>query len=155
MFVIKGSMTMTHEQLQSDDEFLTAFLDCRLDAKCFDHRAHVRLAWLVLNRYPLEAAVERICSGISRFAAHLGATQKYSRTMSEALVRLMAHGGAGTPEMTWDEFTRANSWLVSDIRGMLARHYSPERLDSLEARQRFVAPDRLPLPECRHQPHRH
>ena len=137
----------------SDEDFIAAFLECRLDAKCFDHRAHVRIAWLMLNRYPLEAAVERICSGIARFATHVGARDTYNRTMSEALARLMAHGGAGSSAMTWDDFIHANPWLVSDIRGMLARHYSTERLDSLDARQRFIAPDRLPLPECRAQSH--
>jgi hypothetical protein len=140
---------LDQEQGMSDDDFLAAFLECRLDARDFDHRAHVRVAWLLLNRHPLEDAVERICSGIERFAAHLGATGKYHRTLSEALVRIMANCGAGTASMTWDEFTQANPALMSDVRGILARHYSPERLGSTDARQRFVAPDRLPLPPCR------
>jgi hypothetical protein len=133
----------------SDEEFLAAFLECRLDEADFDHQAHVRVAWLMLNRHSLEDAVERICSGIERFATHVGAAEKYNRTMSEALVRIMASYGAGAASMTWDESAHANPGLMSDVRGMLAHHYSPERLGSIEARQRFVAPDRSPLPICR------
>lgn len=38
--------------------------------------------------------------------------------------------------------------LRSDALALLARHYSPERLDREAARQHFVPPDRLPLPPC-------
>jgi hypothetical protein len=130
----------------ADEDFRAAFLERRLDARDFDHRAHLRVAWLMLSRYPLEDAVERICWGIERFATHCGASEKYHRTLSEALVRIMASYGAGTSAMTCDEFTRANPELISDVRGMLARHYSPERLGSPEARQRLLAPDLSLLP---------
>jgi hypothetical protein len=132
----------------SDDDFLAAFLDCSIPPGAFDHRGHLRVAWLLLQRHPLDEAVERVCDGIARLAAHLGVPGKYHRTLTEALVRLMAHGGAASAELGWEEFLRANPALVSDARGLLARHYTPERLESAEARARFVPPDRLPLPAC-------
>jgi hypothetical protein len=130
----------------TDDAFLAAFLDCSMPPAGFNHRGHIRVAWLLLRRLLLEAAVAQTCEGIARLAAHLGVPGKYHRTLSEALVRLMAQGGATDPARGWEDFLRANPRLLDDARGLLARHYSPERLALPEARTAFLPPDRLPLP---------
>jgi hypothetical protein len=137
---------MTDSKTMSDDAFLAAFLDCSMPPAGFDHLGHVRATWLLLQRRPLERAVEETCEGIARLAAHLGVPGKYNRTLSEALVRLMAHGGAARPTLSWEGFQAENPELMNDARGVLARHYSPERLSSEAARERFVTPDRSPLP---------
>ncbi|PKO34933.1 MAG: hypothetical protein CVU34_05460 [Betaproteobacteria bacterium HGW-Betaproteobacteria-7] len=137
---------MTDPKVMSDDEFLAAFLDCTMPPAGFDHYGHVRVAWLLLRSHSLDVAVDRTCDGIARLAGHLGVPGKYHRTISEALVRLMFHGGAASPELSWEGFIVANSPLMDDARSLLARHYSNEQLASSEARERFVAPDRMPLP---------
>lgn len=137
---------MTDPKRMSDDEFLAAFLDCTMPPAGFDHHGHVRVAWLLLRRHPLPEAIERTCDGIARLASHLGVPGKYHRTLSEALVRLMFDGGAARPERSWTAFLAANRPLIDDACGLLAKYYSAERLDSAEARQRFVPPDRMPLP---------
>ena len=81
-----------------------------------------------------------------RLAAHLGVPGKYHRTLTEALVRLMAASGAASPALSWEAFRVANPQLMEDARSLLARHYSDALLASSEARAVFVAPDRLPLP---------
>ncbi len=140
------SSTSTASAVLSDQEFIDAFLTCRLPAAQFRHRGHLRIAWLLLQRQPLELAIEEICNGIARLAAHLGAPGKYHRTLSQALVRLMAHGGATT--LPWDEFLSANPELLTDVRSTVGRYYSSEVLDSARARISFVEPDRMPLPAC-------
>lgn len=142
----KLSSVSTAPISMSDQEFVDAFLACRLPAAQFQHRGHLRIAWLLLQRHPLELAIEEICNGIARLAAHLGAPGKYHRTLSEALVRLMAHDGAAT--LSWDEFLSANPELLTDVRGTVGRYYSSELLDSARARISFVEPDRMPLPAC-------
>lgn len=137
---------MIDPNAMSDEEFLAAFLDCRMPAAGFDHRGHVRVAWLLLRRYPLAEAIALTCAGIARLATHLGVPGKYHRTVSEVLVRLMAHGGATRPDLTWEGFLQANQALLMDAKGQLARHYSAHRLASAEARENFLPPDRLPLP---------
>lgn len=134
---------MSRAVTMSDEEFLSAFLECRLPAAAFDHRGHVRIAWLLLRRLPLEPAIEQICGGISRFATHLGAPDKYNRTLSEALVRLLAQ--CDLHSMTWEQFLDANAPLLKDVPGVIARHYSPECLNSPAAKASFVPPDRQPL----------
>jgi hypothetical protein len=145
---------MTIDRL-SDDEFLAAFQACRLQAADFDHRAHVRMAWLLLERQPLEEASGSICAGIQRFALHLGATTKFHRTISEALTRLIASKAAAGGPRTWPGFAHAHPELMTNVRELLAQYYSPELLSSEAARQRFVAPDRAPLPPCPPRKHDH
>lgn len=129
-----------------DDTFLAAITGCHLPASAFGHREHLRLGWLHLRRAPLQAAIEACCADIARFAAHHGATDKFHRTVTEALLRLMAHGGTADSALDWPGFQQRNAALLNDARGLLARHYSPTLLASAEARHRFLPPDRLPLP---------
>lgn len=131
----------------SDDEFIAAFLACGLPPSAFDHLGHLRMAWILLQRLPLEDAVEAACQGIERFAAHLAVPDKYHRTLSEALARLMAYHGGADPARSWPDFVAANPALVRDARGLLERHYSPGLMASAEARRRFLDPDRMPLPK--------
>jgi hypothetical protein len=129
----------------SDDEFLARFDDLTLPAAEFNHLGHLRLAWLCLRRYDPDEAIRRCCTGIEAYAAHLGARDKFHRTVTEAMVRLLA--AAGTQRFTdWESYRAAIPDLVADARASLARHYSAPLLAGDEARRRFVAPDLAPLP---------
>ena len=130
----------------TDQEFLDAFLEARLLPGDFDHRGHLRAAWLVLREHPLDEAVERICNGIRGLATSFGAPEKFNRTLTEAIVRLMLQ--ADSAPLTWTEFLSANPELLKDLPGVLARHYSPQLLSSATAKATFIPPDRLPLPPC-------
>jgi hypothetical protein len=119
-------------QAMDDLTFLAQVEACALDPSLFNHAGHMRLARVCLQLHPVDAAAARCCRAIQRYAAHLGAADKFHWTVTEALVRLMAGGAA-------DEVTR-------DARACLQRHYSAAVLAQPDARQRFVAPDLLPLP---------
>lgn len=128
-----------------DPAFLAAIAHCTLPAAAFDHRQHLRLGWLHLRQAPLQPAIESCCADIARFAAHHGAQGKFHRTVTEALLRLMAARGAVDPALDWPGFQRRNAAMLADARGLLARHYSPTLLASPAARLSFQPPDLLPL----------
>ncbi|ADG18837.1 hypothetical protein [Paraburkholderia atlantica] len=130
----------------TDDIFLEAFLACRLPPSAFDHRNHLRVAWIHLQRFPLDEAIERTCAGIARYAAHLGVPDRYHRTMTEALIRLMERAGASDQSRSFDDFLAYAPAFSGDCRTLIAAHYSPGLLDRADARSRFLPPDRLPLP---------
>lgn len=136
-------MTTTDTRL-TDAEFFEAFERCDLTGAQFGHQGHLRIACLMLQRFPVDAAVLRTCNGIQRLATHLGAPDKFHRTVTETLVRCMAHRGAAS--LPWEALLRTHPELVNDARAVLARHYSEERLDDPRARRAFVGPDREPLP---------
>ncbi|MEX3947288.1 hypothetical protein AB4Y40_05950 [Paraburkholderia sp. EG287B] len=130
----------------TDDAFLEAFLACRLPPGAFNHRNHLRVAWIHLQRFPLDEAIERTCAGIAQYAAHLGAPGQYHRTITETLIRLMAHAGASDPLRSFDEFLARAPAFSGDCRALVAAYYSSDKLNRPEARVFFLSPDRLPLP---------
>jgi N-formylglutamate deformylase len=127
-----------------DEACLEAFLRCALTAAEFNHRNHLRIAWMHLQRYPLDDAIARTCDGIARLAAHLGVPERANRTLTEAVMRLMAYHGAADPRLPWETFIANTPALLTDCKTLIARHYSPELI--ARARHRFLPPDRLPLP---------
>jgi len=124
----------------NDVEFLAAFHACSLPPFCFHHADHLRLAWLHLRQQPLEAAITNVCSGIQVYAKHLGKPEIYHETLTVAWVRLLA----SHDEPTFDEFLRVNDHRLN--RKLLHRFWSPERLQSEQARREWLAPDKTSLP---------
>lgn len=129
----------------TEQAFLDELFELRLQAADFDHRGHLRAGWLLLRAHALPQAIELCCDGIQALARHLGAADKYHRTVTEALLRLMAAGGAAG--QSWSELEQSQPLLFSDARALLARHYSSAQLARPEARIRFLPPDLQPLPE--------
>lgn len=129
-----------------DDTYLALFERRELGPEHFDHRGHLYMAWLHLTRYGLEEANRRVCDGIRDLAVGFGVPEKYHRTLSEALMRIMAGRLDEAPAGEgFEAFLDRNPDLVRDARAVLERHYSPARLDSDIARAGWVEPDRLPI----------
>lgn len=137
---------MSANTILSDEDFLSSFNDCSAPPSVFNHEGHVRIAWIHLQRYPLAHAIQLTCDGIERFASHLGAPDKYNRTLSEALMRIMASQGASDARLSWDGFLLQNHELLEDAKQLLGRYYSNELLTSMEAKDTFLPPDISPLP---------
>ena len=123
-----------------DEEFLRAFHGCELPAACFRHGDHLRLAWLHLHREPAAEALERVCTGIRRFAAHHGVSHIYHATLTTAWVRLLATHR----EPDFEQFMRLNEHRLN--LGLLHRFWTPDALSSDAAKRGWLAPDREALP---------
>jgi hypothetical protein len=120
-----------------DRAFVAALESCTLPSEAFDHRAHVRLAWLYLSEEPLLEALSRFVSALKRYAGSLGASGKYHETITYAFVFLIHERMAEHPAATFDEFAAANPVLFGPI---LEKYYQPETLASPLARMIFVLP---------------
>lgn len=130
----------------TDDQFLASLADGSLPPSQFGHLGHIRLGWICLQRHGAGPATELACATIAAYASHLGAADKFHRTMTEAMMRLLAAAGAGDRSLAWPQFAASIAELTQDARGVLARHYSPGLLAAEHARASFAAPDRAPLP---------
>jgi hypothetical protein len=131
----------------TDDEFLTAFEECRIPPELWTHEAHIRMAWLYLRRRPLDEVIPIVRRGITRYAESRGKTGAYHETITVGYLVLIdgriGRGGAGG---TFAEFRERHPDLLDRGLSALLEHYSREVLDSTEARATFVEPDRAPLP---------
>lgn len=123
-----------------DDEFLRRLADCSLPPEAFDHRGHVRAAYLVLTETAgFGAALERMRALITGYAAHLGKAGLYHETVTVAFMALInarrAEAGEG---LSWEAFAAANPDLFD--KEILSRRYERSVLQSELARRVFLLP---------------
>jgi hypothetical protein len=129
----------------SDEEFVTAFEECRIAGDSFHHADHVRLAWLYLREFGASGAQEKMLDGIRKMAAHNGALQKFHYTTTVAWLRVVAAAQkADAVPVSFEEWIVKHPALVD--KKHLQTHYTKERLESEEARSGWVEPDLRPLP---------
>lgn len=131
----------------ADQAFLDALTARTLAASQFDHRAHLRLAWLCLSELGWPAGADRCARTIRDYANAVGATTKYHETVTRAVLALVRDRMRRHPCVAFGDFLDANPDLVEDALGLLLVHYSRDRLFSGQARQEFLAPDLAPLPD--------
>jgi hypothetical protein len=132
-----------------DDEALwVAFSESGLTAAQWTHEAHVRTAFLFVQRFALDEAHLRLRAGIIRLNARHGLIETGARGYFETLTRawlvlvadaLQRSGAPSSAELL------ARCPELHD-RGLALRHYSKGRLSSVRARAIFIEPDLAPLP---------
>lgn len=115
----------------------------RIEAGSFDHEAHVYLAWLYLQEFPLTAAIERFSAALRRLTLKLGVPGKYHETITWFFMLIIAARRKDQPANDWPQFKADNGDLFSKEQNVLHRYYSKKMLASEEARRSFVLPDRL------------
>ena len=145
---------MSADDSFDDDELVAAFERAAVPAEAWDHRAHVRVAFVYARQYGWETAVARMRSGLVALnAAHqvpdvVG--RGYHETITVAFLRLI--GAAcqraacqGRAFASSAEFCDAHPELMT--KDALLAYYSRDRLAGAEAKAAFVEPDLRPLPE--------
>jgi hypothetical protein len=137
---------MTHGISQDDQRFRERFETFAIPAGRFDHRSHIRLAYIHLCDSDPNTAHLDIRRSLHAYLDHHGADPaKYSETITRAWVLAVHHFMAHSPDTeSATEFIEANPALL-DSKIML-KHYSSERLFSDLARVSFVEPDLQPIP---------
>ena len=130
----------------TDEEFARAFERGEITPAAFDHRAHVRVAWVYVREGPsLEAATDRMRAAIRRFAAAANASQKYHETITVLWMVLLADASHAVAAPCELEAVLAQRADLAD-KNLPLKYYSRERLFTDEARARWVDPDLAPLP---------
>lgn len=140
--------TLDNGERIDDQTMLEAFEGATLPADAWTHAAHLHAAFGLMRRYGPHEGLVRMRSGIFGLnAAHGTATtafQGYHETMTVAWFVLVAAAVRDTGALTFEELVNRKPGLLDPAT--LRHHYSAERLESLEARARFLAPDRALLP---------
>lgn len=127
----------------SDQELIERFERLTLPLESFHHREHVRVAFLYLQQYPAQKALQAFCESLRRFAEAYGKANLYHETISWAYVFLIQErmARAGNAQ-SWEEFARNNADLLAWKDGILSRMYRAETLASDLAKKIFVFPDK-------------
>lgn len=138
---------MKHLITKEDLEFKGKFESCKFPVPEFDHRAHLRLAYVYLVDNNKDIAVQLMrdaLTGLLRYAG-IDPSQKYHETLTEAWILAVHHFMNTTSSSeSADDFIEKNPVML-DSKIMMT-HYSVEVLFSRKARQSFVEPNLDPIP---------
>jgi hypothetical protein len=121
----------------TDSEFQRAFEDTTLEP--FHHRDHLRVTWIYLSQFGETATLERLGPAILRYADARRVGHKFHQTVTIAWIRLLSQAF----ENNFDAIVEKHPQLLD--KKFLERFYSPDLLQSPEARAHWVEPDREPL----------
>lgn len=139
-------MNMSFDKTKADIIFRDQMEACELPPASFNHRAHLRLAYIYLTENDSDASSALMRDTIGRFLIHNGVDpSKFHETLTKAWILAVRHFMDRTgSSKSADDFIDSNPKLL-DTEIMMT-HYSAEVLFSDEARAAFVQPDLDPIP---------
>jgi hypothetical protein len=134
----------THFDL-TDTEFQFAFQTCTLDPTLFTHEAHLRLAWIHVKKYRVEQAIENINTQLLQFVDHVGARDKFNKTVTVAATRAVNHFINKSKSESFADFIQEFPRLKYNFKEVLTFHYGHDIFKSEKAKGEYVEPDLLPF----------
>lgn len=136
---------MEHHLLLGDNELEHLFENAQLDPRLFSHEAHLRLAWIHLNKYGEINAIKNLTDQIPVFAKKHGAPGKYNTTLTVAAIKAVYHFYKKSASSNFQDFIVEFPRLKTHFTALMAAHYSFDIYHSQEAKSEFLAPDLLPF----------
>jgi hypothetical protein len=137
---------MTRRRSPDDEAFREDFEAGRISPAEFDHRGHVRLAYVYLVEQDPDTATASMRSALQAFIRRNDVpASKYHETLTHAWILAVRHFMERSPgtASAGDLIARHPELLDSKI---MLTHYSAATLFSDEARAGFVEPDVTPIP---------
>jgi hypothetical protein len=129
----------------SDLEFLRLFTSCELNPEVFTHEAHLRLAWINIDKYGIESAENEIQNHLKKFVAHVGARDKYNKTVTIAAMKAVYHFMLKSDANNFKDFISEFPRLNHNFKELLETHYSFDIFNSDRAKMEFLSPDLIPF----------
>jgi len=134
----------THFDL-SDIQFEEQFKIGTLDVTLFSHEAHLRLAWIHVQKYGVYTAITNICNQLQAFVILHGAEAKFNKTLTIAAIKTVHHFIGRSDATMFGEFILEFPRLKYHFKELMAAHYQVDIYNSAEAKKEFIQPDLLPF----------
>jgi hypothetical protein len=122
----------------TDQDFLHAFETTCLKEEDFDHAAHVRAGFLLIQRHGFVCALAHYCTALRALTAYYGAAEKYHETITIAYLSLINERMAPAPDIKWENFKAAHPDLFT--KDALSAFYTPAQLARADYRAVFHLP---------------
>ena len=135
---------ITHYIL-NDIEFEEQFKTGVLNLEIFNHEAHLRLAWIQINKYGIERAQNNIQKQLLAYVDKLGARHKYNTTLTVAAIKAVYHFMLKSESDTFKDFILEFPRLKHSFKNLMNSHYEIDIFSSEKARIEFIEPDLLPF----------
>ena len=129
----------------SDSDFEKKFISCELIPSDFTHEAHLRLAWININRYGIKQAEKNIQSGLQNFVEFVGAKDKYNLTLTLAAIKAVCHFMLKSKSDNFKDFITEFPRLKNNFKDLMACHYGFDIYNSDKAKSEYLEPDLVPF----------
>lgn len=129
----------------NDSEFEKQFASCELNPNIFSHEAHLRLAWIHINKYGLENAETNIQNQLKKYVEFVGAKDKYNTTLTLAAIKAVYHFMCKADIDNFKEFITVYPRLKYNFKELIACHYGIDIYNLQAAKNDFLEPDLLPF----------
>ncbi len=140
---------MSLEISNSDMKFMSEAESCSFPVDAFDHRAHLRLAYIYLVRDGnTRAATQAMRKTLIQLLESIGVdpSAKFHETMTEAWIKAVYHFMNNTERaLCANEFIDQHPQMLDS--SIMLSHYSAEVLFSNDARKSFIEPDLEAIPK--------
>jgi hypothetical protein len=111
---------------------------CLLGKAEFHHRDHLTVAVVYLYASDLETAMDRMRASLKRFSAHHGVTGLYHETLTRFWL-LQVDQRLDRSECLSESVRKVREQL--NDKNLVFDHYSRERIESKEAKEKWIEPD--------------
>lgn len=143
-------MSALHSNLENhfqltNKEFEHLFEKGTLPPTLFTHEAHLRLAWIYVNKYGIEKACDKLCDEIKQFDTIHGDGSKFNTTVTVAAARAVYHFMLKSNSDTFSAFMEEFPRLKTAFKDLLDQHYAFDVFSSETAKVGYVEPDILPF----------
>jgi len=125
----------------SDEVYEQKFRDIKFPPLYFSHEAHLRLAYIHLEKYGLEQSIENMCTQIYDFAIKYGATMKFNATVTYASLQIMYHYMGKGESDSFSDLMKEFPNLLQDFKGEIQQYYSWDVFRSPKAKATIHKPD--------------
>ena len=129
----------------SDAEFEQEFVTCKLDPSDFSHEAHLRLAWIHIDRYGIGQAEKNIPYQLQKFVNYVGAKGKFNMTLTLAAVKAVYHFMLKSDADNFKDFSAEFPRLKYNFKELMDCHYGFDIYNSNLAKTEFLEPDLIPF----------
>ncbi|MEZ5043397.1 MAG: hypothetical protein R2828_26105 [Saprospiraceae bacterium] len=129
----------------SDSEFENEFSNCTLNPEFFSHEAHIRLAWIHIDKYGIEQATENIQTQLKKYVDTIGAADKYNVTLTVAAIKAVYHYMLRSNSKNFSDFSAEFPQLKVKFKELMYRHYGFDIYNSIEAKLQFMEPALIPF----------
>lgn len=129
----------------SDPEFEHEFAAGTLDPSYFSHEAHLRLAWIHIDKYGIERAQNNIIEQLQKFVEVVGAKDKFNMTLTLAATKAVYHFMLKSHSDNFKDFIIEFPRLKYNFKELMSCHYGFDIYNSSLAKTQFLEPDLAPF----------
>jgi len=129
----------------NDEDYFEQIASCELRRKHFSHEAHIRIAWIHIQRYGVEQAEQTIPKQLKKYITHIGMGYTFNQTISIASIRILKRLIKETGAKSFNDLVTSKPVILDNFKSLLEHHYGDWVYMDNDARASFQEPDINPF----------